>query len=133
MSLSAFLDKINYGYDGVLYEVHFTNDLRDIKLTTFVKDEIGNRIVLDIFLSDIKECKLSQVNGNNFSWLTNGIKYKEMGGLHCLTITVNDEVDEIEIIDIFKNTEVYFIASNLTYQVTPYDEKMWPLIFKSKN
>lgn len=121
--MTNFLDAINYGYDGYLREVNFSNYLNDVQfIVSNMYNLNGTPIILEMRLSNIKECRFLK----HFNWLypllSDGVKYRQFGDLHFISFTLNEENDELDSPKWFQDSEIYFAGEQFSYEIKPVDE-----------
>lgn len=102
LELDKYLDKINYGYDGYLHEVHFSQYLNDVELITSIYGENGEGLILTMKLTAIQKCKFFKFYNSLFALMSSGIKYKQFDGLHFVSFEVSEDGEELNSAELFK-------------------------------
>ncbi|UXN04888.1 hypothetical protein [Bartonella sp. HY406] len=124
MELDTYLEKINYGYDGIIRDIIFCDKLENVKIIATVRNEKNDWIILEIFIKKIQEGRFNIFKNRCYNVIYDGIKYYKMSGLHYINLDSPNTIEELKNIETFKESDLYFISTNIDFSIQPYDQNV---------
>ena len=119
--MKELLKRINYGYDGLIRSILIKPSYY-AEVTISVMDYLNDNewINIKFLIKDIVEFKVLQNKNTSNTVLSSGIKMKVIDNVHYIDFAPYS--DEIDTINDFRQSEVYFAANNLEWKIEQYSE-----------
>jgi len=120
--MNSLLKRINQGYDGLIREIRIFNGNKNAEITVSVMDYENERKWINIIfiIKRIEEFKLKQKLNFSNVVLSDGIKFKKIESKSYIDFApYSDEIDSIED---FRFSEIYFGCDSIDWKIIPYNE-----------
>lgn len=119
--MNNLLNRINYGYDGLIRQVRMTYVEAHPHVLIEISAQLdGEWVNIEFLLESIHEYKIAQSSQHSHIVMSDGIGYTLINDIHY--IDFSPYAEESNTIDEIRRSTCYFGATRISYKILPYRE-----------